>query len=180
MADDQNQSFGSTGGQIPQGVNPVPPQQNPFGASPLPQGAKPQQQASGNTTGYVFGQIADKVMVENPPKIPVPEHSNTNFDEKRFIRDLMGSISLLWQEKAKIIESIPKLSQYQIDELCRILEEETTKFQELSKEHGDQLMQLEQKHIDEFRQIESLFAEEDEEDKSAQQAEEIKKNLGLS
>lgn len=138
------------------------------------------QQGGGNTTGYVFGQLADELFKTNPPKIPIEEHPNTQFDEMYFLRRLAGSISLLWQEKAKIVESIPKLSQYQIDELIRILEEETQKFQELSKEHGDQLMQLEQKHLDEFKQIEALFMEEDEADASQNQAEEIRKNLGLN
>src|SRR3989339_285374 len=153
MADNQTQSFsGQNAGTPP----PPPP-------------------PSGNSTGYIFGELADKLFAENPPKIIILEHPNTTFDEKKFLRCLAGSISLLWQEKAKIIESVPKLSQYQIDELQRILNEETDKFKELSKEHGDQLKQLEQKHLDEFRQIETMMAEDEQEGQADEQADQIRK-----
>jgi hypothetical protein len=46
--------------------------------------------------------------------IPIPPHPATQFDEKKFLELLAGSISLTKTEKQRIISSIPKLSQYQI------------------------------------------------------------------
>ena len=60
--------------------------------------------------------------------IPIPVHPNTQFDEQKFLELLAKSISLTKTEKQRIITSIPKLSQYQIDELMRIFKEEQKKF----------------------------------------------------
>ena len=67
------------------------------------------------------GSIAAKLSNE---KIVTPAHPETNFDEQNFLTLLRGSISLTRDEKWRIIQAIPKLSQFQIDELQKILEEE--------------------------------------------------------
>ena len=82
-------------------------------------------------------------------------------------------------EKKKIIESIPKLKQAQIDELIKIFEEEKQKFAALSKKHVPQLEKLAQQHYDEWMQLEDewVLAEKKQEDTS--KAEDIRKQLGI-
>ncbi len=155
-------------------------EQNLGGQTPAQANLAGQQQGGGNSTGYSFGDLSDKIFVENPPKIPIPEHPNTQFDETLFLKCILRSISLLKEEKLKIIESVPKLSQYQIDELIKILEEEKRKFQELCAEHGDQLKLLEERHLAEASWIEDFFYEEEAEDNASTAVDEIKKNLGLN
>jgi len=88
----------------------------------------------------------------------IPAH-NLNFDETLFKSLLAGSISLLYNEKKAIITQIPKLSQTQIDELIKILNEEKKKFAELNKKHKDELKKIEEKH-DHSEEKEILQAEE--------------------
>lgn len=110
--------------------------------------------------------------------IKCPAHS-LKFDEAYFINLLAGSISLSKDEKKKIVESIPKLRQEQVDELIRIFEEERAKFVELSPKHGAQLKKLEDQHAAEWRDLEmeekATAAKQDE----ANKADEIRKQLGI-
>jgi hypothetical protein len=111
-------------------------------------------------------------------KVKIPVH-NLNFDETYFLRLLAGSISLTKDEKKRIIQAIPKLSQFQIDELIKILEEEKRKFSELDVKHKDQLKKLEEKHAQEWEQLEMNEEQEEKSQKDESQADEIRKNLGL-
>lgn len=111
--------------------------------------------------------------------VTIPPHPNTTFDEKKFIELLAGSISLTITEKKRIIESIPKLSQFQIDELMKIFDEEKAKFSELEKKHADQIKELEEKHKSSWQDLEAQKQEESKKKKEEQEAEDIKKQLGL-
>ncbi|MFH1720350.1 MAG: hypothetical protein ABH856_01960 [Patescibacteria group bacterium] len=115
-----------------------------------------------------------------PPKLnaQVPKHS-LKFDEQYFLKLLAGSISLTKDEKAKIIESIPKLKQSQIDELIRIFEEEKQKFAQLSAKHTDQLEKLAEKHYQDWMDIEMSQQQQEKYSEDDKKAEEIRKNLGL-
>lgn len=111
--------------------------------------------------------------------VTVPAHPNTQFDEKKFLQLLATSISLTKLEKQRIIDSIPKLSQYQIDELMRIFEEEQRKFAELNKKHTDQLKDLEAKHKDDWNDIEMQAKQAKKKGEDESEADKIRKNLGL-
>ena len=111
--------------------------------------------------------------------VPIPAHPNTQFDEKEFLRLLAASISLTKVEKQRIIASIPKLSQYQIDELMRIFGEEQKKFSELNKKHANQLKELESKHKDDWNDIEMQAKQEDKSKKDEDEASKLRKKLGL-
>ncbi len=111
--------------------------------------------------------------------VPMPSHPNTQFDEKKFLELLAKSISLTKTEKQRIITSIPKLSQYQIDELTRIFEEEQRKFSELNKKHEDQLKALEDKHKDDWNDIELQAKQDDKKKKDDEEAEALRKKMGL-
>ncbi|MFA6436515.1 MAG: hypothetical protein WCW30_05285, partial [Candidatus Gracilibacteria bacterium] len=110
--------------------------------------------------------------------IKIPKHA-LKFDEFYFLKLLAGSISLMRDEKKKIVESIPKLRQEQIDELIDILEEEKEKFIELSPKHSEQLKKLEQKHTAEWNDLENLYIQENQKKEDTSKADEIRKQLGL-
>src|SRR5262249_47329757 len=112
----------------------------------------------GEVKNYRFGSIAAALTNE---KIVVPAHPETTFDHNRFLTLLRGSISLTKDEKWRIIQAIPKLSQFQLDELQKILEDERRKFSELSPKHLLQLMKLEQKHAEEWRDLQSFMVQKD-------------------
>ena len=101
--------------------------------------------------------------------IKLPKHS-LNIDENKFLKMLAGSVSLMKDEKKRIIEAVPRLTQQQVDELIKILEEEKQKFSDLDVSHGQQLTGLEQKAKSEWEQLEMEMTAGDrkaEEDKNA-------------
>lgn len=125
---------------------------------------------------YRFGSVSAG---SNNDNIAVPGHPETQFDEQRFLSLLRGSISLTRDEKWRIIQAIPKLSQFQIDELQKILDEERRKFSELSPKHLLQLQKLEQKHTEDWRDLQSINVQQGARQEEQQQADEIRKQLGL-
>ncbi len=103
---------------------------------------------------YRFGSILDHTRNEG---VTLPRHPQSEFDEEIFINGLRGSISLSGDEKFRIIAAIPKLSQFQVDELQNILDAERKKFSRLSPKHLLQLQRLEQKFAIEWEQIVDSF-----------------------
>ncbi len=112
-------------------------------------------------------------------EIKIPEHPNTKFDDKKFVSLLAGSISLTFTEKKKIIEALPQLSQFQVDELMKIFEEEQQKFTELEKKHAEQVAKLEKEHADNPEAEKAKAEEVAKQKQEGQEAEDIKKSLGL-
>ncbi|EKD63467.1 MAG: hypothetical protein ACD_51C00273G0001, partial [uncultured bacterium] len=110
--------------------------------------------------------------------IKIPAHS-LKFDEAYFIKLLAGSISLTRDEKKRIVDSIPKLRQEQVDELVKILEEEREKFIELSPKHAAQLKKLEEEHKRDWQDIESMYVQESKKKEEATKVDDIKKQLGI-
>ncbi|HLD64331.1 MAG TPA: hypothetical protein VI913_05545 [Candidatus Peribacteraceae bacterium] len=125
---------------------------------------------------YRFGSIAASLRNDG---IVVPTHPETKFDEQMFLTLLRGSISLTRDEKWRIVQAIPKLSQFQISELQKILQEEKRKFSELSPKHLLQLQKLEQKHADDWKDLQAITAQQSARQQESAQAEEIRKQLGL-
>ncbi|MCM2374571.1 hypothetical protein [Aporhodopirellula aestuarii] len=70
---------------------------------------------------YRFGDIFRELPIE---PVVIPKHPLTKFDESGFLERLRCSLSLTASEKYRLIASIPQLSQYQIDSLISILNEE--------------------------------------------------------
>lgn len=131
----------------------------------------------GQVGNYRFGSVTAALTNDG---IAIPTHPNTTFDEQKFLTLLRGSISLTRDEKWRIIQAIPKLSQFQVDELQKILEEERRKFSELSPKHLSQLQKLEQKHTADWKDLQSVSVQEGVKQQDASQADEIRKQLGLS
>ncbi|MFO0780417.1 MAG: hypothetical protein U0519_00775 [Candidatus Gracilibacteria bacterium] len=159
-------------GQFPPQASGAQGDDNPFG---FPGGANPPAQQPEDTTpaNYQIGSKLPKVI-----GIKIPAHS-LNFDEQYFLHLLGGSISLTKEEKKRIIESVPKLKQSQIDELIRIFEEERRKFAELSAKHVEQLKKLEDQHLRDWNDIELEQKAQQKQSSDQAQADEIRKKLGL-
>lgn len=171
------------GDQSGQGDGTVPPQDS--GPPPPPPGTTATKDMGyddedlrilGEVGNYRFGAITAALTNEN---IRIPAHPETTFDEQKFLTLLRGSISLTRDEKWRIIQAMPKLSQFQIDELQKILEEERRKFGELSPKHLLQLMKLEQKHAEDWKDLQALMIQKSAKQEEQSQVQDIRKQLGL-
>ncbi len=182
MADDQNPQ-NRQGGQNPP-LPPPPPIGGGFPPNPFPPAGGAKSGAGGFTPAQPPPEDTTpanyKIGTKLPPVISVqiPQH-NLNFDEQNFLHLLAGSISLSKDEKKRIISSIPKLKQEQVDELIRIFEEEQRKFAELSAKHVDQLKKLENQHSADWQDIEMEQKASSKQNEDQAQADEIRKKLGL-
>ncbi len=207
MTDDQQNngqytggfSFGNQGGQgAQQPAQPTPPPApapagpapvQPVAPAPAPMppaaplagmaggGTPPKDQGSGppkDDPNYVFGST----MATFTTTITLPPHQ-LQLDANKFINLLAGSISLTKDEKKKIVDSVPKLRQQQVDELIRIFEEERAKFVELSPKHGAQLKKLELEHLADWKDIELMYKSESKGKEDDAAAEDLRKQLGL-
>jgi hypothetical protein len=155
---------------------PPPPPPPPADMTGFPgMGTPPPTEPEDNTpANFQLGQLFTDGI-----KLKLPEHPETKFDDDQFISLLASSISLSKAEKKRIVDAIPKLKQWQVDELMNIFTEEKQKFAQLSKKHVPQLEKLAKQHYEEWRDLE-LGQEQvgkSEEDKA--KAEEIRKSLGL-
>lgn len=168
MADDQNQAGQ---GASPQGGMSGAGDMGAFmGGFPPPPPPKEEDKTPAN---YRIGQHLPKVI-----GVAIPAHG-LKFDEQYFLHLLAGSISLAKDEKKRIIESIPKLRQEQVDELIRIFEEERSKFAELSAKHVEQLKKLEKQHWADWQDIELEQKAGEKKQQDEDEAEKIRKQLGL-
>lgn len=189
MAEDNNQNRDISQGATPGSPNPPsPPSGTPPAGHP---GAQPPGQQMPQPPGMP-GTPPDQTKKDEQPanfqlgtmlgddiNITLPPHPETEFDDKHFLKLLAGSISLSKAEKMRILEAIPKLKQWQVDELVNIFEEERKKFAQLSERHVPQLKKLEKQHFEEWKDIEMEQEKEVKSEEDKQKAEEIRKQLGL-
>lgn len=117
--------------------------------------------------------IAQRIMV----------HPLTHFDEAKFLDLLEHSLSLSTFEKKRVVDSVPQLSQFQIDELSKVFEDERIEFRKLVATEGEIIKGLVVKAQNEWEQLKDIYAEEQRAAEQvrldAQKADEIKKSLGL-
>jgi hypothetical protein len=141
--------------------------------------------------------IADQGM--NPPTPPSPPpraktsnenlvskfmlHPLTTFIEITFIDLLEHSLSLSTFEKKRVIDAIPTLSQFQIDELVKVFEDERVEFRKLMPTEGEIIKGLVVKAQNEWEQLKDIYIEEEraaaKANEDAIKAEEVRKTLGL-
>jgi len=104
-------------------------------------------------------------------------------NEEEFLDLLKHSLSLNTQEKKRVVDAVPTLSQFQFDELTKVFTEERVKFKDLAKEHPEDIKKLLTKQQAEWLQLGDLYKAETEnkkiEDEAKAKEEEIKKSLGL-
>ncbi len=133
----------------------------------------------------------------NNPPIPPPRpktsneslfgkfmiHPLTTFDEKNFVDLLEHSLSLSTFEKKRVIDAIPTLSQFQIDELVKVFEDERVEFRKLMPTEGEIIKGLLVKAQNEWEQLKDIYIEEEKANTRANEdaikAEEMRKALGL-
>ncbi len=125
---------------------------------------------------YRFGSYAASLTNDN---ITIPAHPETTFDEQLFLMLLRGSISLTRDEKWRILQAVPRLSQFQVDELQKILDEERKKFGELSPKHLLQLQKLEVRHVEDWRDLQGVSQQQAVQQQDQSEADAIRKQLGL-
>jgi hypothetical protein len=81
-------------------------------------------------------------------------HSDeVEMDESNFLDLLKFSLSLNTMEKKRVIDAIPTLSQFQIDELTKVFSEEREKFKDLAKEHPEDIKKLVAKQQNEWLEL---------------------------
>jgi hypothetical protein len=130
-----------------------------------------------------------------PPPPPRPKTSNddifqrflvhplTTFDEKSFMDLLEHSLSLSTFEKKRVVDAIPTLSQFQVDELVKVFEDERIEFRKLMPTEGEIIKGLVIKAQNEWEQLKDIYTEEEKANakanEDAKKAEELKKTLGL-
>ncbi|MEK9132516.1 MAG: hypothetical protein AAB606_02305, partial [Patescibacteria group bacterium] len=159
---------------------PVPPPQagafdpNAAGAGVPPGAQPPPPPKPSKPANFQLGALLSPQI-----RVKVPPHS-LSFDEQYFLHLLAGSISLTKDEKIRIVESIPKLKQTQVDELVRIFEEERKKFAELGEEHVPQLEKLAKQHYEDWMDIEMKQEQTSKADEDQRKAEELRRQLGLN
>ena len=110
-------------------------------------------------------------------------HPLTTFDEVSFQNLLEHSLSLSTFEKKRVIDAIPTLSQFQIDELVKVFEDERVEFRKLMPTEGEIIKWLVIKAQNEWEQLKDIYQEEEKANakahEDAQKAEDLKKSLGL-
>lgn len=110
-------------------------------------------------------------------------HPLTTFEEKSFMDLLEHSLSLSTFEKKRVIDAIPTLSQFQIDELVKVFEDERVEFRKLMPTEGEIIKGLVIKAQNEWEQLKDIYIEEERANARANEdaikAEELKKTLGL-
>lgn len=153
---------------------PPPPPPPPWWATPPPPpwATAPQEE---EVVSPIWSFWRDDTFHSN---IKLPTHETT-VDDQLFLRLLAWSISLSIDEKKKIVENFWSLSQYQVDELIKIFQEEKDKFSALDEKHKKQLRTLEKQHSAAWDAWELEVEQWSEAEVEEDEAEDIRKSLGL-
>lgn len=110
-------------------------------------------------------------------------HPLTTFEEKVFMDLLEHSLSLSTFEKKRVIDAVPTLSQFQIDELVKVFEDERVEFRKLMPTEWEIIKWLLVKAQNEWEQLKDIYIEEEKAatkaNEDAQKADEMRKSLGL-
>ena len=110
-------------------------------------------------------------MTQEPQNSMIAElismHPLTEFDEANFLELLEHSLSLNVYEKKRVIDAIPTLSQFQIDELVKVFEDEREEFKKLMSSEAEAIKELVVKARDWWKQLEDIYVQE------AKQAEKV-------
>jgi hypothetical protein len=124
------------------------------------------------------------------PKTPNDEifqrflvHPLTTLDEQAFMDLLEHSLSLSTFEKKRVVDAIPTLSQFQVDELTKVFEDERVEFRKLMPTEGEIIKGLVIKAQNEWEQLKDIYIEESKAqavaNADAAKADEMRKSLGL-
>ncbi len=110
-------------------------------------------------------------------------HPLTKFDEKEFIDLLEHSLSLSVVEKKRVVDAVPTLSQYQVDELKKVFTEERQEFKKLLPKEGETIKKLVTDKLWEWKMLKQMYIDELKNrqvaNEDANKIDDIKKSLGL-
>ncbi len=110
-------------------------------------------------------------------------HPLTEFDEKVFLDLLEHSLSLSVTEKKRVIDAIPTLSQFQIDELTKVFVDEREEFKKLLSKEGDTIKELVVKAREGWKQLGEIYVQEKaqklKQGEDQAKIDEMKKSLGI-
>ena len=108
-------------------------------------------------------------------------HPLTQFEEKEFVDLLEHSLSVA--EKKRVVDAIPTLSQYQIDELKKVFTEEREEFRKLMPKEGETIKKLVTDKRAEWKQLKQIYIDElknrQKANEDAGKIDDLKKSLGL-
>ncbi|MDD4151470.1 MAG: hypothetical protein PHR68_02540, partial [Candidatus Gracilibacteria bacterium] len=108
---------------------------------------------------------------------------DVEFEENVFLDLLKHSLSLNTFEKKRVIDAMPTLSQFQVDELQKVFLEEREKFKELAGEHPDDIKKLVAKQQQEWLQLGDIYKTEKEkvekEGEEQKKIDDLKSQFGL-
>lgn len=110
-------------------------------------------------------------------------HPLSEFDEAVFLDLLEHSLSLSVSEKKRVVDAIPTLSQFQIDELTKVFVDEREGFRKLMSKEGDTIKELVVKARDGWKQLGEIYVQEraqrEKQNEDQAKIDEMKKSLGI-
>lgn len=110
-------------------------------------------------------------------------HPLSEFDEKVFLDLLEHSLSLSVTEKKRVIDAIPTLSQFQIDELTKVFVDEREEFKKLLPKEGDTIKELVVKAREGWKQLHDIYIQEaaqrEKQGEDQGKIDDLKKSLGI-
>ncbi len=122
--------------------------------------------SASNGSGGDDGQAGTTAVVS----VPKPEneifydlssiHPLSDFDEVHFLDLLEHSLSLSVAEKKRVVDAIPTLSQFQVDELHKVFEDEREEFKKLLAKEGDVIRDLVVKAKEGWEQLRNIYLDE--------------------
>lgn len=113
----------------------------------------------------------------------VSVHPLSDFEERTFLDLLEHSLSLSITEKKRVIDAIPTLSQFQIDELTKVFVDEREEFKKLLEKEGDTIKELVVKSRDGWKQLGEIYiqerAQKEKQGEDQSKIDDLKKSLGI-
>jgi hypothetical protein len=110
-------------------------------------------------------------------------HPISEFDDTTFLDLLEHSLSLSVTEKKRVIDAIPTLSQFQIDELTKVFVDEREEFKKLLDKEAETIKDLVVKAREGWRQLGEIYIQEraqrEKQDEDQTKIDDLKKSLGI-
>lgn len=113
----------------------------------------------------------------------ISNHPLTSFEENFFADLLEHSLSLNVYEKKRVIDAIPTLSQFQINELIKVFEDEREEFKKLMTTEWESIKELVTKAREWWEQLKDIYVQESVKSQKSledqSKIDELKNSLGL-
>ncbi|EKD29543.1 MAG: hypothetical protein ACD_78C00364G0002 [uncultured bacterium (gcode 4)] len=127
---------------------------------------------------------SDDIVPENDIFLELSSvHPLSEFEEKTFLDLLEHSLSLSVTEKKRVIDAIPTLSQFQIDELTKVFVDEREEFKKLLPKEGDTIKELVVKAREGWKQLHDIYIQEaaqrEKQGEDQGKIDDLKKSLGI-